>query len=202
MNAKDLEPDTSVYMCSRDPNDSDIPTEISTENLERQPSRQLPWFPTGTRQVMASQSSSALYFGDRNDGVPRANNNNNLLNQQQQPPAPPALANNEEPTTYYGRKTRAPLIDDDEPEEEIKINLAEFFEQVERHSRASSRRWNERRRHCLPTRRRHRHRQRGVRMARTESITDGDEDIGGLLSHQLLPSPKHSNKNLRYSSSM
>lgn len=202
LNVKDLEPDTSVYMCSRDPNgSSDIPTEISTENLERQPSRQLPWFPTGTRQVMASQSSSALYFGDRNGGVPLAHNNNNLLNLQQPQQPRPSLANNEESTTYYGRKTRAPLIDDDEPEEEIKINLAEFFEQVERQSRASLS--PEREMSSLftnpppPS-----PRQQWVRMARTESITDGDADIGGLLSHQLLPSPKHANKHLCYSSSM
>eukprot|EP00544_Gedaniella_sp_CCMP2646_P000629 CAMPEP_0202510484 /NCGR_PEP_ID=MMETSP1361-20130828/53318_1 /ASSEMBLY_ACC=CAM_ASM_000849 /TAXON_ID=210615 /ORGANISM="Staurosira complex sp., Strain CCMP2646" /LENGTH=551 /DNA_ID=CAMNT_0049144749 /DNA_START=721 /DNA_END=2376 /DNA_ORIENTATION=+ len=202
MNVKDLEPDTSVYMCSRDPNgSSDIPTEISTENLERQPSRQVPWFPTGTRQVMASQSSSALYFGDRNGGVPLANNNNNLLNLQQPQQPRPSLANNEESTTYYGRKTRAPLIDDDEPEEEIKINLEEFFDQVERQSRASSS--PEREMSSLftnppPPSPRH----QWVRMARTESITDGDADIGGLLSHQLLPSPKHANKHLRHSSSM
>jgi hypothetical protein len=150
---------------------------------------------------MASQSSSALYFGDRNGGVPLAHNNNNLLNLQQPQQPRPSLANNEESTTYYGRKTRAPLIDDDEPEEEIKINLAEFFEQVERQSRASSS--PEREMSSLftnpppPS-----PRQQWVRMARTESITDGDADIGGLLSHQLLPSPKHANKHLCYSSSM
>jgi len=204
MNAKDLEPDTSVYMCSRDPNNPDIPSEITTDSRRRDgASRQLPWFPVPpTNPVMQSQSSSALYFGGRNGGPPLANNNNNLIHQQQAPSPNRTIGDGSQPT-QFGRRTRASLIDDDEPEEEIDIDLEKFFQQFEENQDEgpSAQPFLERDTSSLLTS--PHQEQVGVRMARTQSTQGDDEDIGGLLSHVLLPSPtKHGEQPPHYSSSI
>jgi hypothetical protein len=203
MNAKDLEPDTSIYMFSRDSKTSGIPTEISTDTLYRGDTRELPWFPAlPANPVMQSQSSSALYFGDRHGGAPLANNNNNLL-QQQRLPSPNRTVDDGCQSTHFGRRTRAPLIDDDEPEEDIKIDLDEFFQQFEqKQEEAPPVPMLDRDTSSLlssPTQ----HEQVGVRMARTQSIQGDDEDISNLLSHVLIPSPtKHGVQPPQYSSSI
>lgn len=218
MDTKELEPDTSVYMCSRDSNNEDIPTEISTETLQHlddDNSRQLPWFPVPPppeRALSSSKSSGALYFGDR--GPPLANNNNRLQLQQRQSPRRHSDEGLPTRQAFLGTKTRAPLIDDDESDDEIDLNMEKFFEQFHESNQEAAVAQEDVAEPDSPLTMLARdtslgsslitfpEQEQGVRMARTESI-QGDEDIGGLLSHVLLPSPtKHGGEPLQYSSSI
>ena len=187
INAKDLKTDTSAYMCLRDTNNVDVavPNEISMP-FQRQPSadEELPWFPVQqSPTILASQSSSAAYFGSRN---------NEHFKLQPQPHPSPVPANEH---AYYGRRTRAPLIFDDELKEPPEINngVNEYlhpFNMADSHDplmQRGSSLYNQQ--------------QEGALIARTQSI-QGDDDFGELLSHTLLPSPEQQGGRVQFSYSI